>query len=339
MDFDYFVEGPLLWLAFIVFITGILTRTVFFIYVILKRVGNSSNEFRLRYILVIFGRWLVPLHKVLIKKPVYTVTRYLFHTCMVVLPIWVAGHISMWEESRFEWSWTPLPDSVENWMMLIFLWLACFILIRRIIYSIIHRSFSIKDYVLIVIATLPILSGYCLMHYTFLNDISFFDENMLIIHELSGEAMLIMIAFLFIRARLFEKICTACGACALGCPTGAIDFGDKGKLRKIRYSHYQCICCASCVSLCPESAAVLRHDISFSRFFRVSSKEEIRSAELAVCEKCNKLFAPKAQIEKINRTINDDYIFLCPLCKETMHGEHFYQQSPWIKNIKRQALP
>ena len=42
------------------------------------------------------------------------------------------------------------------------------------------------------------------------------------------------------------------------------------------------------------------------------SREEIRTAELTICERCGALFAPTPQVEKIGQTISDQYIIAVP---------------------------
>ena len=332
MDFDTFVEGPLLWIAFLILAIGVITRLSFFFFSIIR---NSRNkDLRWRYNLTTFARFFFPFHKAVTGKPIYSTLRYIFHICLFVVPICLSGHISLWEESRFEWEWTPLPDEWADWMTLTLLALATFFLIRRIILKDNRINSSISDYLLIVLTALPYLTGYFLVHGT-VDSVSFLGNNMWTIHILSGEAMIIMAAFLFCRTRLNSRKCTGCAACELSCPTGTLESNDKGNLRTFNYSHYQCICCGACVNTCPEQAAELRHEISAKRFIQVFSKQEIRSVELEVCERCGALFAPEPQMEKIGLTFAHDYIKFCPNCRKTNIGDLLHQLSPWHRSPKK----
>jgi hypothetical protein len=107
-DFLAFAEGPLLWIVFVLFGTGLLLRTVFFGLCIIRRRPslNRHPAFNARPFLIL--RLLLPFHNAFLKKPLYSLLRYVFHICLFVVPIWLAGHISLWEGSRFEWYWTPL---------------------------------------------------------------------------------------------------------------------------------------------------------------------------------------------------------------------------------------
>ena len=194
MDFYSFVEGPLLWVAFLTFVIGSLIRATMFFSESLKKDKIIYQHFSWKYIFATFGRWMLPLNKDVAKNPVFTILAYIFHVCLIVVPIWLSGHITLWEESRFEWSWTSMPDGLADWMTLIFLAIALFFLLRRIILADIRLISTFSDYFLLIVTALPFLTGYFLTHGT-LDDIAFLGDNMQIIHMLSGELMLILIPF------------------------------------------------------------------------------------------------------------------------------------------------
>ena len=194
MDFYSFVEGPMLWIAFSTFIIGSLARMALFLYVSRKADRIIYQHFSWKYIFATFGRWLLPLNKDVLKNPVFTILGYIFHICLIVVPIWLSGHIVLWEESRFEWYWTSIPDELADWMTLALIAIALFFFLRRIISPGIRLISTFSDYILIVIIALPFLSGYFLIHGT-LDSIGFLGDNMQLIHMLSGELMLILIPF------------------------------------------------------------------------------------------------------------------------------------------------
>jgi len=332
MDFYSFVEGPLLWIAFLVFLAALLIRLFFFSYSIIR--SSRDKDKRQVYTIATFGRFFLPFHKAVVKKPIYATLRYIFHLCMLVVPIWYSGHIVLWSESRFEWEWIELPDAWADWMTLVLLGLAAYFLIRRIIIPEIHLNSSKSDYILIIITALPFMTGYFLTHGT-LDSVSFLGDNMTVIHMLSGEAMILMAVFLFCRTRLNIKKCVGCAACELSCPTGTLESNDNGKHRIFTYSHYQCICCGACVNTCPEDAAELRHEISAKRLVQVLLKQEIRSIELQACERCGALFAPEPQMEKIGLTFTHDYTKFCPNCRKANIGDTLHQLSPWHRKPEK----
>ncbi len=194
MDFFLFVEGPLLWIAFLTFFIGSILRAALFLSVSRKRDKIIYQYFSWKYVLATFGRWLLPLNKDVAKNPIFTILGYMFHICLIVVPIWFSGHISLWEESRFEWSWTPIPDGLADRMTLIFLAIALFFLLRRIVSADIRLLSTFSDYLLIVVVAMPFITGYFLTNGT-VDNIGFLGENIQLIHMLSGELMLILIPF------------------------------------------------------------------------------------------------------------------------------------------------
>ena len=194
MDFFSFVEGPLLWIAFFTFIVGSLLRAALYFSVSRKMDKIVYQHFKWKYVFTTFGRWLLPLNKDVAKNPIFTILGYIFHICLIMVPIWLSGHITLWEESRFEWSWTPLPDGLADWMTLIFVGIAIFFLIRRIFSADIRLISTFSDYLLLIVAALPFVSGYFVTHGT-LDNVAFLGDNMQLIHMLTGELMLILIPF------------------------------------------------------------------------------------------------------------------------------------------------
>lgn len=194
MDFFSFVEGPLLWLAFLIFILGSLIRAAMFLSVSTKKDKIIYQHFSWKYVFATLVRWILPLNKDLAKNPVFSILGYIFHICLIVVPIWYASHITLWEESRFEWSWSSIPDEMADWMTLIFLAIAIFFLLRRIFSADIRLISTFSDYLLLIVTALPFLTGYFLTHGT-LDSIGFLGDNMQLLHMLSAELMLILIPF------------------------------------------------------------------------------------------------------------------------------------------------
>jgi len=331
MDLYSIVEGPLLWIVSIVFLAVLLVRLSFFLCSLV--VSSKNKDKRPLYTATRFGRLFLPFHRAFTKKPFYAALRYLFHVCLFAVPLWLSGHIVLWSESRFEWDWAALPDGLADLMTLILLVLAAYFLLRRFISPETRRESSISDVVLIIITALPFLTGYFLTHAT-LESITFLGDNMVTIHILSAELMILTAILLFYSPRLNIQRCTGCASCVQNCPTETLESNDKDNLRLFNYAHFQCICCGSCVGVCPENAAELRHEINAKRFFQVFSKREIRSVELEACEQCGAFFAPEPQMEKISLTFSSDYIKCCPNCRKTKMGDRLHQLSPWHRRKK-----
>jgi len=331
MNFDAFVEGPLLWTAFIIFLVGVLIRITVFAGTVLKagrqKDGAASGPF------MVILRSLIPFHMGLLSKPVYSLLRYVFHICLFAVPIWLTGHVALWSESRFGWEWISLPDPWADGMTLIVLGLAGYFILRRVLSVAVRHHSSASDFVLLVLTTAPFLSGYFLMHGT-LDHLAFPGNHIRTIHVLSGEVMLVIAAFLFCGTRVNREKCTGCAACEANCPTATLIFKDAGRIRTFFYAISQCICCGGCVGVCPEEAAELRHEMRFRKFLRLFAREKIGSVELAVCEGCRALFAPEPLLDRIGQNIADDYRHYCSTCKKSQLAANFYKLAPWPERRK-----
>ena len=174
---------------------------------------------------------------------------------------------------------------------------------------------------------MPFLTGYLLTNGS-LDNVLFLGNNLWTLHILSGEAMLVIVVFLFCGARLNRKKCTGCAACELSRTTGTLESVDKGKLRIFCFSNYQCILCGSCVNICPEEAAELRHEISIRNFFQIAPKRGILSVRLEVCERCSIPYAPEPQLNKIAKRFSHEYLHFCPKCRGINYARIFQQLSP-----------
>lgn len=291
----YFIETTLLWIVALAFLAGLSWRLFIFVVAVFRKqmVGRQSAWQRLYALTGV----LAPFHRAILKKPLYAALRYVFHACLFIVPVWFSGHIDLWEDSRFEWYWTPLPDVWADRMTLVVLATCVFFMIRRAVFAQrLEAGFS--EFLMIGVTALPFVSGYFLTHGT-LSDIAFFDSYLWYLHVISGEAMLLMIVCLFCRTRLNQERCVGCAACVENCPTGTLEFYDEKSFRHFNYSHYQCICCGACVNVCPERAAALCHEVRPSNLINVLSRVEIRQVQLKTCQSCGVWLAPVPQMNKI----------------------------------------
>jgi formate hydrogenlyase subunit 6/NADH:ubiquinone oxidoreductase subunit I len=304
--FDYFIEGPLLKIVLAVFFIGIFYRFICFVYVTLSQDMGPYAKIKGRFLNII--RLFIPFHKGISKNFLYGTVRFIFHLCLIIVPVWFYGHIELWEESRWGWSWNALPDAWIDGMTIVLLVLSCFFIIRRFAVPVIRRDSTVSDYALILITAIPFLTGMFLTHGEGLDAIR-------TIHVLSGELLLLVVLFLLVRVRFIEKRCTGCAACVLECPSGALNSKDENKSRLFSFKHYQCIHCGNCVSVCPEDASGLRHAISLQKLFKPKSRDAIRTVELAICDGCGEPLAPNPQVIKVAQDMPCEFTNLCNRCK------------------------
>jgi len=318
MGIIFLLEGPVFCFVLSLCIVGFLTRLVLFFFRMVRGNRKSDGQLTLQNKYLNIGRSFFPLHKGITKKPIYAGLWYVLHVCLLVVPVWFSGHIILWEESDLEWFWTALPDEWIDGMTLVLLCLFAYFLIRRIVVSNIRHASSLSDYAFVLIVALPFMTGYLLKHGTFA-DFVLLGNNMFTIHIISGEILLVVVAFLFWTSRIQVHKCTGCAACTLCCPTEALSSTEENSLRMLNYSNYKCISCAACVVTCPEDAVELRHEISLRRMFQVLPTV-VREVELETCEECRQPFIPIPQLSQLllmtsQKNLEIPLLNICPNCR------------------------
>jgi ferredoxin len=262
---------------------------------------------------------LLPIDQLFLKKPLSSSIRYGFHVLIIILPIFVYGHIALWEASRFGWHWPALPDRVADITTLAVVLVAGFYLLRRIASKEARGKATAQNYCLILITAVPFLTGFLITEGSEVFDPHATPGNLVLVHVVSAEIMLVMVAFLFSVIAYDKQKCTSCGACALRCPVNAIALRDLANTRHLSYCHKLCVHCEACVDVCPEDAVGLRHVIS-PRLLLDSRFVEKTLAGLMPCRKCGSPFMPTPQVERVRQLIDHEYVYLCSACKKNFHG-------------------
>lgn len=321
MHFAHLVEGPFLWVALCVFFAAMIIRAALF--ALSPFQGERPPEIGRRTRATVFGRFSALCREFAVEKSAYASSLFLFHVCALVVPIWLYGHVILWEESVFEISWRALPDIWADQLTLLLLGLAACFLARRIFFRSVRNGSSFSDYLLIGLVTMPFLTGYFLTHGT-LESIPFLDNYMMTIHVLTGEVMVIAAAFLFCRVRLTRDKCIGCAACSLRCPAGALQTEDADGIRTFTYSHHRCVVCGACVRTCPEGAAELKHELGLRRITQLFSRDVIGNVELSVCKECGAPYLPAPQLDKVSAMLADESVYSCPTCRTAAAAERLH---------------
>jgi nitrate reductase gamma subunit len=196
MDVYELVRGPFAWIALITFALGSLYRVIFLLLTGKKEsTPNYSQGIKDAAWSVLHG--LLPFGTAAMRKqPPFTIVTFLFHLCVVILPIFLLAHIVLWYES-WKILWWSLPDMLADAMAL-WVMLACLYFIgRRLIVPEVKKVSRPGDVGLLIIILVTFLSGFLAHHqwgpY----------RPILILHIISSEVLLVTLPFSKLGHMLF----------------------------------------------------------------------------------------------------------------------------------------
>jgi nitrate reductase gamma subunit len=183
------VRGPLVWIAFFVFIAGSIYRIRELVLmarkekVVLPFISVKSTLWSLVH-------WMIPFGSVNWRKRwVITTITFFFHIGLILLPIFLLAHNVLIYES---WgiSWWTIPEGVADIMTMGVMGCCVFFFLRRIFAPEVKFIAFTDDFIFLLIAFMPFLTGFLAYHQLLLSH-----QIMVILHMLFGEIMLIAIPF------------------------------------------------------------------------------------------------------------------------------------------------
>lgn len=184
-----FVRGPLVWIAFFVFIGGSVYK-IRELYLLAKKEKVVIPFLDIKYSLRSIVHWVLPFGSVNWRKRwVMTTMTFAFHICLVFTPIFLLSHNVLWYES---WgiTWWTLPESLADIMTLIVIVTCVFFFLRRILAPQVRFVTFSSDFLILAIAFAPFITGFLAYHQWFLPY-----KIMVILHIIAGAGMLIAIPF------------------------------------------------------------------------------------------------------------------------------------------------
>jgi nitrate reductase gamma subunit len=201
-----FVGGQLVSIAFIVFILGVIYQGMQFFKLTKKKewaqpllpvnttTGVKSKK-RMGMEWIVHG--LRALKGTLWETDaLLAVVTSIFHVFIVGVPLFLLGHNILLDQS-WGLSLFSLPESLSDFLTVIVLICGAYFLGRRLFLARVKAISSIYDYVILLIAVAPFLTGFLAYH-------QWWDyKTVVFLHILSGEIMLITIPFTKLGHMLF----------------------------------------------------------------------------------------------------------------------------------------
>ncbi len=197
---DRFIQGQLIWIAFLIFILGLILHFFQFFKLTTKKEW-AYPPVEIKPQKKTAGQWatsyLGSLNGTLWKTdPVMTIVTSAFHVFLVGAPLFVLGHDILLDQSWGLSLWS-LPESFTDTLTLLVILCAVFFLARRLFLARVRAISTSYDYLVLLIAVAPFLTGYAAYH-------QWFDYNaVMTLHILAGEVMLITIPFTKLGHMLF----------------------------------------------------------------------------------------------------------------------------------------
>jgi nitrate reductase gamma subunit len=202
-SFYNFVSGPLAWIAFILFLGGILFRLVRMLRLVAEKERFIFTYMSWYYSLRSILHWITPFGTVNWRRqPVMTVVTFVFHICLFAVPIFLLAHAVLWDEA-LGLSWWSLPDAVADGMTVIVILGAIYFLVRRLTRPEVKFVTSASDFVLLIIVAAPFVTGFLAYHQWFSYPL------MMSLHVLAGDIMLAAIPFTRLSHMIFSPFTRA----------------------------------------------------------------------------------------------------------------------------------
>ncbi len=191
-----FIRGPMVWVAFLVFILG----TVYQVYRF-YRLSRPQERYRVR---IPFGKppkepdeapdepvlsWSQKMRlNVVGVNPVMVSITTIFHLALVITPFFVLGH-NVLLDLAWHASLPSLPEAVTDGLTMVVIAGGVFFLLRRLFYTRVRAISTAYDYLVLLIATAPFITGFMAYH-------NLFDyDTVILLHILAGEIMLMAVPF------------------------------------------------------------------------------------------------------------------------------------------------
>jgi nitrate reductase gamma subunit len=190
-------RGPLVWISILVCIVGTVVKTLQLVALTKKYQVDGSIDFgRPKKVQPKAGFTLKNLPETIEKlkltvlgtSPVTVVVSFIFHCCLILVPLFLLAHNILIEEA-IGFSILSLPEKAADGLTMVFLICGAYFLSRRLFMPRVRAITTFYDYVILFITVAPFLTGF-LAYY------QYFDyKTIIILHMLAGELMLVAIPF------------------------------------------------------------------------------------------------------------------------------------------------
>lgn len=185
----HWARGPLFWVALLFMLLGLIRQlglTIWEATRAYRRAGDRNIP--TRQVVRATLKWLVPVDRLGNRWP-YSVTTLLFHVAVILVPLFLAGHIALWQ-GAIGLAWPALPNGVATALTVAGVVAALAVVAQRGIARDARVLSRFQDYALPALIALVFTSGFLVMHPAW-NPVS--RDTALLIHTLGGDLLLFLV--------------------------------------------------------------------------------------------------------------------------------------------------
>lgn len=182
------LRGPLFWAALGWALLGLLRHVLVTLWEV-RRIVSRAGDPRVAYRRVVRGTltWLFPVAQ-LRNRPLFSATSVLFHLAVMLVPVFLAGHIALLQEA-LGIAWPALPDALATWLTVLALVTAAALVLQRVLARDARSLSTAQDYLVPLLVALPFATGLLLMHPA---ASPLTHETALFLHALTGDLVLFL---------------------------------------------------------------------------------------------------------------------------------------------------
>ena len=145
-----FLTGPMLWAAFLIFVIGLARRVVLYI---------RGLDWRLERVAYGPGRKIGMKTHSWRRQPYFTIAFFLFHIGVVIVPLFLAGHMVIMQE-RFGFSLPSLPMWFSDAFTVLAIVGAFMMILRRVALPEVRFLTTLGDWGILLLVLFVLVAGF-----------------------------------------------------------------------------------------------------------------------------------------------------------------------------------
>ncbi len=187
-----FGKGPLFRLSFVIMVLGLLRIFILSIIGMVESYrANQDRRVDWKDLTKRTVGWLVPVLKIWGERPVYSVVSFSFHVGLILVPLFLAAHVFLWEGS-VGFGWFTLDQRLADLLTLITIVAGLGLFLMRVFHSGARSLSRFQDMIWVPLLLIPFITGGINANFK-VSPATY--EFMMLLHVYSGNLIMIMIPF------------------------------------------------------------------------------------------------------------------------------------------------